>query len=280
MLDFDKNLFCFLSSFTKWYETDGRTDRAKRLIENVNRVYKLNIESLFSILIFFTDSLFLDLRLPSYKDCGQLLKMSDILMALHSYLDLSLFVPANDADASKSVMFREIESNWKGDLASLKTLMMSNKNRAGSFKMEFPFCDEYLSVPISFITLREKCYFLSVLHQKTVNSNIQLDGKIASRCAVKKSRMLSYTIADYVRMSETDRVKYVSGLVALRSKRFKMYEVTQSRAEPVPFSRKRWINENGSSNAFGHYLNGDGNGDGEDGNGDGNYGGHDGQTDS
>ena len=77
--------------------------------------------------------------------------------------------------------------------------------------------------------------------------------------------MLSYSIADYVRMSEADRVKYVSGLVVLRSKRFRMYEVTLSRAEPIPFSRKRWINENGSSNAFGHYLNGDGDiGDGND----------------
>ena len=116
-----------------------------------------------------------------------------------------------------------------------------------------------------FQELREKCYYLSVLHQKTVNSSLQLDGKIASRCAVKKSRMLSYSIADYVRMSEADRVKYVSGLVVLRSKRFRMYEVTLSRAEPIPFSRKRWINENGSFNAFGHYLNGDGvNGDGND----------------
>ena len=167
-------------------------------------------------------------------------------------MDLSGFLPHN---GETTRVFEELTAGWTGSEQELRRELDQNRNMAGSYKLEFPYSEEYVAVPSHFLCLREKAYYLQVLHQKSSGDSLVMSGKMAARCGVPKSRMLTYSLADYQRMSKAERVRYASELVSFRSKNFQMYQISVSRAEPTIFSRKRFVLSTGESNPFHYYRN-------------------------
>ena len=199
-----------------------------------------------------TDSIWLHIQERPYMESNSLLRFSAILFHLRSLLDLSCFVPN---EGSRSLIFEEIlRYQWNGSESDLRLEMLKNKGVIGQFSCEYPFTGEFMSIPYRFLALREKCYLLECLHQPTAEDYVSIDAKIAARCGIKKKRMLTYRMSDYIRMSVSDQVVYATNLHSFRSKGFNLYEITVSRAEPVPFTRKRYVLSDGSSFPFGYYA--------------------------
>ena len=196
------------------------------------------------------DSLFMCLRMDSFDSCNELLLLSNVLFYLRDFLDLGGFIPQND---QRSLIYEQLLDQWNGQESVLRGELLKNSNRPGSYKPEYPFSTEFISIPSRFLSLREKAYHLEVLHQKTAECSMVVDAKIAARCGIKKSRMLKYTMNDFLRMSDVQKINYVSGLQSLRSKHFHIYQITSSRAEPTTFTRKKYTFKNGRSVPFGYY---------------------------
>jgi hypothetical protein len=188
----------------------------------------------------------------SFQKSKRRLLLSEILLALKDIMDLSGYVPR---DGKSSLVFQELMQSWGGTEDELRAELMQNCNRPGSYKPEFPFATEYIALPCHFIALREKAYFMQIMHQKCPGDRMALDGKLAARCGVPKSRMLKYSLEDFLRMSRAERVTYATELTSLRSKQFKLYQLTLTRAEPTTFTRKRFVLSTGESTPFNYYKN-------------------------
>ena len=94
-----------------------------------------------------------------------------------------------------------------------------------------------------------------VLYQPSSGENLRLAGKMASKGAVPKNRMLSYTFEDFQRLAAATEPRMAAQLKSLRSKEYRMYLITYSRREATIFSRKRFLWPSGASTPFHFYKN-------------------------
>ena len=105
---------------------------------------------------------------------------------------------------------------------------------------------------VCLILYREKLYFIEVLHQRSPEENAEYAAKTASRCGIPRTRMKSYKIQDFIRMSTATSAELVGNLRSLQSKQYRIHLVNFKRREPSVFSKKRYLHPSGDSSPF-HY---------------------------
>ena len=117
--------------------------------------------------------------MPSYNECGKLLKISYIYFLLKNFLDLTdlLDNPQNMFHKELKYLNIDFEEIIKNE---------NNRRKVGSFKIEHPVGSEY-SIPIVFYSLKEKSYLYSIVY-KNFNEPLKLINKCAGTGGVIKNR--------------------------------------------------------------------------------------------
>ena len=163
-------------------------------------------------------------------------------------VDLSHFLP-ND-QGRKTLVYQELKETTGLSENELALEMNLNHLKPGSFTPEWPYVNFYFSIPCRILILREKCYIVECMFQKTENGVLELQNKVAARGCVQKIRSLKYSIQDFIRMSNSLLPLYEHELQSLRSKNFTLYQLSSSRRTMSKFSRKRYVFADGTSLPF------------------------------
>ena len=214
------------------------------MISKRDNVLKMTHSSIF---ISYPDCFHLWITAPSFNDCCIYLTLSHVLFCLKDVMDLS------HIKKGISYFFKELMDSLNVSELQLSRILNKNAGKAGMFELEWSHANAYFSIPFRAFVVREKCYGVDILFQRGENEPMQLATKIAARSGVTKVRSLKYSIEDLIRFSRLDHVEYERNLTSLRTKTFKMFEISVKRRVMNIFSRKRYLLKNGESVPFAFY---------------------------
>ena len=202
---------------------------------------------------FETDCVHLLIKSAPYQNSGQPLLLSDVLFCLRDVMDLSHYIPTKDSP--RKLVFSELQvSHPELSLEELTYELSKNKQKAGKLSLEIPFTQSFFSIPMQVLLIREKCYAIEILFQKSESDEVQFTSKIAAR-SIPRYRAAKFSLKDFAKFSSAEKVEFSRNLAGLRAKNFCMFEIEYSRRNITRFSKKRFQISSGETFPFNFYLN-------------------------
>ena len=169
-------------------------------------------------------------------------------------MDLKAYCPSKDTP--EKLIFQELRSSHPQLTdEQLVSELNINKNKAGVLGLEIPHTQTFFSIPISVLMIREKCYVIEILHQKSENEEAQITSKVAARGSIPRYRAGKFSLKDFAKFSSAQKIEFSTKLAGLRSKNFKIFEIEYSRRNVTKFSKKRFQSLSGTTYPFNFYLN-------------------------
>ena len=181
------------------------------------------------------------------------LLLSEVLWCLRNIMDLSSYCPTESAP--RKLVFDELCRAMPGKELYITSELLKNQNKPGSLGLEIPHTAKYFAIPSHIIIIREKCYYIQVLFQTDVSSTCQFTQKLAARGSIPRIRCAKFSLTDFEKISDSEKIEYVTGLGGLRSKNFILYEIEYKRRHITKFSKKRFMTVSGESFPFHFFLN-------------------------